>query len=159
MITEGFAARLARLHQLQLARTNRLGRSNGAMLSIITPVLNEEDGIAATLQALSPLRARGAEVIVVDGGSRDRTVERARPLCNRLIAAPRGRATQMNAGAGAAGGDAVLFLVADTPAAAGADPCVLAGLAGRGPRAAVRGAAPTCGAPGATRCFRSSRQP
>jgi len=132
MITEGFAARLARLHQLQLARTNRLGRSNGAMLSIITPVLNEEDGIAATLQALSPLRAHGAEVIVVDGGSRDRTVERARPLCNRLIAAPRGRATQMNAGAGAAGGDVLLFLHADTQLPADADRLILEGLAASG---------------------------
>jgi rSAM/selenodomain-associated transferase 2 len=83
-------------------------------LSIIVPALNEEAGIVATLQALGSLRARGAEVIVVDGGSHDRTVEVARPHCDRLLAAPRGRAAQMNAGAGAARGEVLLFLHADT---------------------------------------------
>jgi rSAM/selenodomain-associated transferase 2 len=102
------------------------------MLSIITPVLNEEAGIAATLQALSPLRARGAEVIVVDGGSGDRTVALARPLCDRLIAAPRGRAAQMNAGAGDARGDVLLFLHADTRLPEDADRLILDGLAARG---------------------------
>ena len=70
-------------------------------LSIVIPVLDEEAGIADALAALDPLRARGVEVIVADGGSRDRTVELARPLCDRVIAAPRGRAAQMNAGAAA----------------------------------------------------------
>jgi rSAM/selenodomain-associated transferase 2 len=102
------------------------------MLSIITPVLNEEAGIAATLQALLRLRARGAEVIVVDGGSGDRTVALARPLCDRLIAAPRGRAAQMNAGAGAARGDVLLFLHADTRLPEDADRLILDGLAARG---------------------------
>jgi len=83
-------------------------------LSIIVPVLNEEAGIVATLQALSSLRARGAEVIVVDGGSHDCTAEVARPHCERLLAAPRGRAAQMNAGAAAARGEVLLFLHADT---------------------------------------------
>jgi rSAM/selenodomain-associated transferase 2 len=83
-------------------------------LSIIVPVLNEEAGIAAALQALAALRARGVEVIVADGGSRDRTAALAGPLCDRLIVAPRGRASQMNAGAGAARGEVLLFLHADT---------------------------------------------
>jgi rSAM/selenodomain-associated transferase 2 len=103
-------------------------------LSIIVPVLNEEAGIAAALQALVPLRARGAEVIVVDGGSADRTAALAEPLCDRLIVAPRGRAAQMNAGAGAAHGDVLLFLHADTQLPADADRLIVAGLAqaGRG---------------------------
>jgi len=46
--------------------------------SIIMPVLDEGEGIAATLDALGELRALGAEVIVVDGGSRDATIQRAR---------------------------------------------------------------------------------
>jgi rSAM/selenodomain-associated transferase 2 len=102
-------------------------------LSIIVPVLNEEAGIAAALQALVPLRARGAEVIVVDGGSADRTAALAEPLCDRLIVAPRGRAAQMNAGA-AAHGDVLLFLHADTQLPADADRLIVAGLAqaGRG---------------------------
>ncbi len=53
------------------------------------------------------------EVIVVDGGSEDATVERARPHA-RILCAPRGRARQMNVGAEAARGDTLLFLHADT---------------------------------------------
>src|SRR5215831_15129330 len=101
-------------------------------LSIVVPVLDEAAGIAATLQHLSGLRGRGAEVIVVDGGSRDGTVDLARPLCDWLIAAPRGRAAQMNAGAGVARGDIFLFLHADTRLPAGADRLVLEGLAASG---------------------------
>ena len=83
-------------------------------LSIIVPVLDEAAGIAAALEALTPFRQRGVEVIVVDGGSRDRTMELARPLADRMIAAPRGRGAQMNAGAAIATGDVLLFLHADT---------------------------------------------
>jgi rSAM/selenodomain-associated transferase 2 len=97
-------------------------------LSIIVPALNEEAGIVAALQALSPLRARSAEVIVVDGGSRDRTAALARPLCDTLIAAPRGRATQMNAGAGVARGEVLLFLHADTRLPEHADRSITDGL-------------------------------
>lgn len=90
-------------------------------LSIIVPALNEAAVIAATLQALQPLRARGHEVIVVDGGSRDGTPALAAPLADRVIAAPRGRARQMNRGAAAAAGDVLLFLHADTRLPPGAD--------------------------------------
>ena len=90
-------------------------------LSIVMPVLNEATEIAAALEALMPLRARGCEVIVVDGGSGDRTAELARPLVDRVIVAPRGRAVQMNAGAAVATGDVVLFLHADTRLPGNAD--------------------------------------
>jgi len=83
-------------------------------LSIVVPVLNEADTVVATLRALEPLRARGAEVIVVDGGSGDATVVQAQGLADRVIDSPRGRATQMNAGAAAARGTRLLFLHADT---------------------------------------------
>jgi rSAM/selenodomain-associated transferase 2 len=86
----------------------------GSRISIIVPVLNEAPGIAAALAALQPLRGRGHEVIVVDGGSSDGSAALAAPLADRVIAAPRGRAAQMNAGAAVAGGDALLFLHADT---------------------------------------------
>jgi rSAM/selenodomain-associated transferase 2 len=75
------------------------------------PVLNEAPGIRAALEAL---RGVGHEIIVVDGGSEDGTPDLARPLCDRLLIAPRGRAFQMNAGARAATGDILLFLHADT---------------------------------------------
>lgn len=77
------------------------------------PVLDEAAGIEASLRALAPLRARSHEVIVVDGGSRDATAEIARAFSDRVIQAERGRAVQMNAGARAANGDALVFLHAD----------------------------------------------
>jgi rSAM/selenodomain-associated transferase 2 len=83
-------------------------------LSIVMPVLNEATGIEETLKALAPLRARGAEVIVVDGGSSDATAQRATPLADRVLDSPRGRARQMNVGAAAARADLLLFLHADT---------------------------------------------
>jgi len=98
-------------------------------LSIITPVLDEAAGVEAALQALAPFRARGAEVILVDGGSKDGTVELARPLANQVFERQRGRAAQMNAGAAAARGDVLLFLHVDTRLPADADRLILDGLA------------------------------
>lgn len=83
-------------------------------LSIIVPALDEAGVIAATLDALAPLRARGHEVIVVDGGSRDGTLGLCRGRTDVTFVASRGRARQMNAGAARAGGDVLLFLHADT---------------------------------------------
>jgi rSAM/selenodomain-associated transferase 2 len=98
------------------------------MLSIIIPCLDEAEGIAATLASLAPLRARGVEVIVVDGGSRDDTVARATPLADLVIAAPRGRARQMNAGAMRARGEILLFLHADSLLPDAADLLIVDGL-------------------------------
>jgi rSAM/selenodomain-associated transferase 2 len=84
------------------------------MLSIIIPVLDEASGIVAALTALSPLRDRGAEIIVIDGGSRDGTLLLARPHADAAGTAPRGRAAQMNAGVELARGDLLLFLHVDT---------------------------------------------
>jgi rSAM/selenodomain-associated transferase 2 len=94
-------------------------------LSIILPVLNEGEAIAAALDALGKLRALGTEVIVVDGGSHDATIQRARLRADRVISAPRGRALQMNAGAAKATGDVLMFLHADTRLPADADHVVL----------------------------------
>jgi rSAM/selenodomain-associated transferase 2 len=83
-------------------------------LTIVIPVLDEAAIIAVTLAALAPLRARGAEVIVVDGGSRDGTPLLAAPFADHVIAASRGRGAPMNAAAALGSGDALLFLHADT---------------------------------------------
>jgi rSAM/selenodomain-associated transferase 2 len=98
-------------------------------LSIVMPVLNEAAEIGAALQALAPYRRRGVEVVVVDGGSSDSTKELAFPLADRVLAAPRGRALQMNTGAAAARGNVLLFLHADTRLPDDADRLVLDGLA------------------------------
>jgi len=82
--------------------------------SIIMPVLNEEAIIASQLVRLIQQCARqDYELLLVDGGSTDRTVEIAQKYA-QVINAPRGRARQMNAGAAAASGDVLLFLHADT---------------------------------------------
>jgi len=93
----------------------------GTELSIIVPVLNEARDIEAALTRLSPFRARGAELIVVDGGSNDGTPDFAASLVDRVVLAPRGRAIQMNAGAAAARGKMLVFLHADTRLPANAD--------------------------------------
>jgi rSAM/selenodomain-associated transferase 2 len=100
-------------------------------LSIVIPALNEAAGIRHALQALAPLRRRGHEVIVVDGGSIDGTPQLAAELCDRLIASAPGRARQMNAGARAARGGILLFLHADTLLPPLADRAVIAALADR----------------------------
>lgn len=84
------------------------------MISVVMPVLNEEKGLAGTLAAL---REQGGEfeTIAVDGGSTDLTpliLQRSPSI--RVLAAPRGRASQMNAGAAKASADWLLFLHADT---------------------------------------------
>ena len=92
-----------------------------SQLAVILPVLNEMADIEATLRALAPLRSRGVEVIVCDGGSRDATMTLARPLADQVLSAPAGRARQMNAGAAVASCDLLLFLHADTKLPDGAD--------------------------------------
>ncbi len=83
-------------------------------LSIIMPVLNEEAILEDHLIRLKKqCEAHKCELLIVDGGSRDRTLAIAERY-GRVIHAARGRAVQMNAGAQAADGDVLLFLHADT---------------------------------------------
>ncbi len=79
-------------------------------ISIIVPVYNEEVAIVRLLDSLDAQSV--AEVIVVDGGSTDRTVEIALQRAH-LVRSGLGRAAQMNAGAAAASGKILLFLHAD----------------------------------------------
>jgi rSAM/selenodomain-associated transferase 2 len=99
-----------------------------ASLSIIVPVLDEAAGIVAALQPLQELRARGVQLIVVDGGSGDGTPELAAPLADRVPSAARGRARQMNAGAALATGRFLVFLHADTRLPAAADHLIIKAL-------------------------------
>jgi rSAM/selenodomain-associated transferase 2 len=100
-------------------------------LTIVVPVLDEAAIIVDALQALAPLRARGAEVIVVDGGSSDGTPRLAQRFAERVIVAPRGRGAPMNAGAALGSGDALLFLHADTALPENADRLIADALAFR----------------------------
>lgn len=100
-------------------------------LCIVVPVLDEADGLADRLRALQRLRERGARVIVVDGGSRDNTLEVAREHADLAFRAPRGRGAQMNAGAAACPADALLFLHVDTQLPGDADALIESALRGR----------------------------
>ncbi|HXG24650.1 MAG TPA: TIGR04283 family arsenosugar biosynthesis glycosyltransferase, partial [Chthonomonadales bacterium] len=107
-------------------------------ISIIIPTLNEERALPTTLQNIAEC-ARDCEVIIVDGGSTDRTREMVASFQNLpmiWMEAPRGRGSQMNAAAARASGDVLLFLHADTHLPPGApemirhalaDPQVLGG--------------------------------
>src|SRR5450759_3672298 len=82
--------------------------------SIITPVLNEEAVLEQQLCQLAWVCAsHECEVLIVDGGSVDSTVAIAQRF-GQVLSSPRGRATQMNAGAAVATGDVYIFLHADS---------------------------------------------
>ncbi|MDH5436192.1 MAG: TIGR04283 family arsenosugar biosynthesis glycosyltransferase [Gammaproteobacteria bacterium] len=83
-------------------------------ISVIIPTLNECKHIAQTLLCLQVMRQHGNEVILVDAGSDDNTVEVATPLCDLVIITKRGRAHQMQAGINKSCGDVLWFLHGDT---------------------------------------------
>lgn len=84
----------------------------GERISVVVPALNEEGRIGELVRTL--LRAEGVEVVVADGGSRDKTAAVARDAGAKIVRADRGRGRQMNRGAAAAEADILLFLHADT---------------------------------------------
>ena len=98
-------------------------------LAIVVPMVDEAATLPALLAHLAGWRARGCEVVLVDGGSRDDSVEMARAAGFRVLIAERGRARQMNAGAQACGRALLLFLHADTRLPEAADAMVCAALA------------------------------
>jgi rSAM/selenodomain-associated transferase 2 len=108
-------------------------------LAVVIPALDAARDIEGTLASLSEGHGLIAEVLVVDGGSRDDTAARARSAGARTIAAPRGRGCQLAAGAEASAADWLLFLHADTRLVSGWAPAVAAfiGAAAEGERAAV----------------------
>ncbi len=83
-------------------------------ISIIIPALNEGEEIVRTLKWLACDRSAGHEVIVVDGGSDDKTALLAVDSADHVVSSERGRARQMNRGAALAAGEILLFLHADT---------------------------------------------
>jgi len=100
-------------------------------LSIIVPTLNESAHIVTTLTHLQRMRDKGAEVILVDGGSSDNSRELATPLVDSVLTSQPGRAVQMNTGAAQATGEALLFLHADSHLSGDADQAVFESLTER----------------------------
>lgn len=87
---------------------------------IVIPLLNESAVLAHKLGELDVLRAMGAQVLLVDGGSTDHTVQLGRDAGFDVLESARGRAQQMNAGARATGSDLLVFLHVDTRLPSGA---------------------------------------
>jgi len=81
-------------------------------LSVIVPTLNEQAHLHATLASVD--LGAADDLIIVDGGSCDATLDIARQSTACVLSTPRGRARQMNTGARQAQGDVLLFLHADT---------------------------------------------
>lgn len=90
---------------------------NAPLISVVVPVFNEALLLGDFLRRLRRLEP-GLQIIVVDGGSTDESVSIAQPLADQVILSPRGRASQMNAGAAVAGGEILWFLHADLTAPA-----------------------------------------
>ncbi|MGG5871903.1 TIGR04283 family arsenosugar biosynthesis glycosyltransferase [Pseudomonas peli] len=84
------------------------------LLSVVIPVRNEAQALPYLLGDLADLRAAGAELILVDGGSTDGTCELALGRVDQLLRTALGRALQMNAGAAVARGEYLWFVHADT---------------------------------------------
>lgn len=91
----------------------RARRLMSSSVSFVIPVLNEQANVAELLRDLR-LRYPRSELIVVDGGSSDDTVACALPLCDQLLLAKRGRASQMNMGGQVASAPYIFFLHADS---------------------------------------------
>lgn len=111
------------------------------MITVVMPTLNAAAGLRVSLPPLVPAVVEGLvrELVVVDGGSSDETREIAEAAGARVIAAPKGRASQLRAGAEAAKGAWLLFLHADTALEAGWEREALAFVAA--PENAMRAAA------------------
>jgi len=95
----------------------------------VIPALDEAESVTGAIASAS---AAGSEIIVVDGGSRDATRERAAAAGARVVDSAPGRARQLATGARLAKGDTILFLHADTRLPPGWDACVRAALADPG---------------------------
>lgn len=110
---EGFAARPS--PRSRKPKTKHYVERN-PMISVVIPTLNAESGLAACLSALVPATVDGLvrEVIIVDGGSTDRTLSVADQAGARIIKSPPGRGRQLQDGAKAARFSWILFLHADT---------------------------------------------
>lgn len=98
-----------------VTETSAVKAAQAIDLSVIIPTLNAGARLSETIGALDEARDTLAiETIVVDGGSKDDTVERAEKLDARVVDAVRGRGVQLSAGAKEASGRWLLFLHADT---------------------------------------------
>ena len=79
------------------------------LVSIIIPSINEEASLRSFLPLLQKLREDNCEIVLVDGGSSDRSCEIAKPLVDKLFITNRGRASQMNFGAKNSNGEILIL--------------------------------------------------
>lgn len=98
-------------------------------IAIVMPVLNESATLPARLEELAAYRHRGVDLIIIDGGSQDDTIEMIRAAGLAPLTSARGRARQMMTGAAKSDADVLLFLHADTTLPPSADRLILEALA------------------------------
>mgnify|MGYP003388754750 FL=1 len=91
----------------------------GKLVSVVIPALNEEARIGHVIEQLRADNSAAFEIIVVDGGSTDRTVAIARGLESKIVVSPPGRGHQIAAGAATAKGDVLWFLHVDSQVSGG----------------------------------------
>ena len=96
------------------------GHQAAPWLAIVVPIWNETDNMDRLAQQLLPLVEQGCELLLVDGGSQDNSLQKAQELGLPIIQSGKGRAAQMNAGAKATKAPVLLFLHADTQLPEGA---------------------------------------
>lgn len=99
-----------------------------ANISIIVPILNEADTLPELFEHLLYFQRQGCEVILIDGGSADTSLELGKRSGFTIYGSPRGRALQMNTGASYANGGILLFLHADTRLPVNADRTIIQAL-------------------------------
>lgn len=98
------------------------------MISVLIPVLNEAENLSVVLENLVPDRQH-IEIIVIDGGSKDKSRDIARQKGAKVITSPPGRGLQLREGAKIASGEILWFLHADCRVAPGSVDAIWKGLA------------------------------
>ena len=96
----------------QTAQRKEYSVESDVKISVIIPTLNEAGSIEQSISSIGT--HQDIEIVIVDGGSQDNTVEIAQNLKVKVLIATGGRAVQMNIGAELATGEILLFLHADT---------------------------------------------
>jgi rSAM/selenodomain-associated transferase 2 len=130
---ESTASNHKRISRPALRVTFSLGKrtalSEAMTLSIVIPIMNDAEALRHAAAQLEELRARGVQIIIVDGGSADESKSVAETCADLVLQAALGRGAQMNAGAARATGEVLLFLHSDTHLPNDAGPLIEAAFA------------------------------
>ncbi len=116
------------IRRIDAASDLQASGSERVPVSFIVPAFNAEGSLAATISSIRAEAPEGSEIIVVDDGSTDGTVDLARRLADRVLVRPcqGGAARARNDGAQVARGDILIFVDSDVVVGTGAIPGMIA---------------------------------